>query len=285
MRPMILRYPSWISSLVNSSTHVNFEEYYKISGLFAATLSGPEPEEVRVSDDGHTLSIKPAEKKVEVMIALTTAWIEKFMPVWQGGANERLDPQEYSLDWQYDGQHWQGLFPKANQPDPEGFFHFALTARHDFRPGSKPSTLSQFPNRSINQKEVEMTPVTHHVVEGAGSQLTIHATDAKGSGGAHHRYEITNLNMSDNPAAEGAGLTTTLVIPYQQGPVPEHGINGVTIEAVVATAIHRLECFQAGPFACAANQEALEFFKAGVDALQRRTRDRVAREVEGKEVA
>lgn len=131
-----------------------------------------------------------------------------------------------------------------------------------------------------------MRTLTTHEVAGEESKLTIVVGDEPGSGGANHRYEITIPDLSANKSYKKQDLNDgELVVLFQQGPVPEHGVNGVTIEALVTLAVDRLEGFQSGPFASADNQEALDHFKAGIDALHRRTRAHIARNVEGKEVA
>jgi hypothetical protein len=57
-------------------------------------------------------------------------------------------------------------------------------------------------------------------------------------------------------------------------------VGGVTNEALLAIVIDRLEGFQAGPFACSENFTALTNAQAALEALQARTRDRLARGVE-----
>ena len=127
-----------------------------------------------------------------------------------------------------------------------------------------------------------------HQVAGAATTLTITVTDQPGSGGAHHRYEITGLDTGTNPSStDGSGYQTSWsrqVILFQNGPVPTNGVNGVTIETLLAIDADRLRCFQAGPFASADNAEALMHIEAALECLHRRTRNRIAREVEGKEV-
>ena len=58
-------------------------------------------------------------------------------------------------------------------------------------------------------------------------------------------------------------------------------VNGVTQEALLAIVIDRLRSFQAGPFACDENGEALDYCGYALAALQKRTLARIARGVEG----
>jgi hypothetical protein len=128
-----------------------------------------------------------------------------------------------------------------------------------------------------------MRQLTDHIVEGdsANHQLTITVTDEPGSGGANHAYLITGFGTADNPSRDGATEADNLFVLFQNGPIKEFGINGVTQEALLAIVIDRLRSFQAGPFACDANQSALEHCASALHILQGRTRERIARGVEG----
>jgi len=119
-----------------------------------------------------------------------------------------------------------------------------------------------------------MRTITDHIVEGdsANHQLTITVTDEPGAGGANHRYLIGH----DSPQ-----LNWHQEVSFQNGPIKEFGVNGVTQEALLAIVIDRLKSFQAGPFACEENEQALEDTKRALWWLQGRTRRRIARGVEG----
>jgi len=131
-----------------------------------------------------------------------------------------------------------------------------------------------------------MRTITSHTVEGdaANHQLKIDVLDEPGAGGANHAYEIS---WEPKPVPPQPGFRQEFIakkrIPiwFQNGPILEASVNGVTQEALAAIIIDRLESFQSGPFACEENQIALEHFKAGLAALQDRTKKRMARGVEG----
>lgn len=116
--------------------------------------------------------------------------------------------------------------------------------------------------------------------------LNIAVTDEPGSGGAHHRYEISGLQLLKNKSIDDLDylLHDRMAILFQNGPIPTNGVNGVTVEALLTLCKHRLECFQAGPFACTPNEEALNHITLALETLKDRTRERLARNVEGKEV-
>lgn len=131
-----------------------------------------------------------------------------------------------------------------------------------------------------------MRTLTDHVVDGdsANHQLTIDVTDEPGQGGANHRYEITGFDTESNVSNSVNGYRSRFsrdVILFQNGPIKEFGVNGLTQEALLAIVIDRLRSFQAGPFACAQNQSALEHCQVALAELQLRTRARIARGVEG----
>lgn len=77
------------------------------------------------------------------------------------------------------------------------------------------------------------------------------------------------------------GQKQIVTIPFQHGPIKEHGINGISAEALISILIYRLTIFQQSSFACDENSIALEYLKAALDALHSRTRDRMNRKVEG----
>lgn len=113
----------------------------------------------------------------------------------------------------------------------------------------------------------------NHVHDGQeGGPITITIKDAKSYGGAHHEYEIK---------VEMRNYDDILNIQFQHGPVHETGVNGITNEVLLAIVQHRLECFQAGSFACQENAVALSYTTKALHALHERTRDRKARNVEG----
>lgn len=132
-----------------------------------------------------------------------------------------------------------------------------------------------------------MRTLTDHIVEGdsANHQLTIEVTDEPGSGGANHRYEVTGFDTKNNGSkADIAGFTASfarLLVLFQNGPIKEFGVNGVTQETLLAIVIDRLRAFQAGPFSCRDNAVALTHCEEALMWLQRRTRERIKRGVEG----
>lgn len=126
--------------------------------------------------------------------------------------------------------------------------------------------------------------ITTHQVSPLDTALSIHVLDEPGHGGANHEYFIAGLtDLPEAPSsiqqikADGYAVR----IPFQNGPVGENGVNGVSNEALLAVVADRLEGFQAGPYACEDNGLALAKIRSAMEDLQRRTKERLARNVEG----
>lgn len=123
-----------------------------------------------------------------------------------------------------------------------------------------------------------MREITRHKVNGCNEQLHIMVLDEPGSGGANHKYSIGGF-IHRNDA--GTDDETAITLRFQNGPIKEVGTNGVTHEALITVVIDRLESFQRGPFAHPYNADALTSLRNALASLQQRTRDRLARGVEG----
>jgi hypothetical protein len=118
-----------------------------------------------------------------------------------------------------------------------------------------------------------MREITSHVVNPANDKLKIIVRDEPGAGGANHEYEIA--------LPDGSGVR----IAFQNGAINEHGVNGITQEALLAIVMDRLQSFQRGPFACRENALALTKVEEAQHWLFSRTLARMQRGVEGKTVA
>lgn len=119
-----------------------------------------------------------------------------------------------------------------------------------------------------------MRTVQHHLVKRdvKENQITIEVVDLPGAGGANHKYRCVY------PAG------TEAFINFQNGPIKENGVNGITQEVLIAICMDRLESFQKGNFACEDNASALEHLQFAMNYLKKRTIDRISRGVEGVSV-
>lgn len=129
-----------------------------------------------------------------------------------------------------------------------------------------------------------MREINDHKVNPANDTLTISVLDEPGSGGANHAYRVTGYDASTNPCGHGVeadGIDDGTTILFQNGPINEVGVNGLTHEALLAIVADRLRSFQKGPFSCKANACALTHIEEAMHWLQQRTIERMRRGVEG----
>jgi hypothetical protein len=133
-----------------------------------------------------------------------------------------------------------------------------------------------------------MRSLTDHIVSGDQAvQLRIEVLDEPGNGGANHLYRITGFKATANPSTPPAmetlhgGHSDAIRILFQNGPIKEAGVNGITQEALLAIVIDRLRSFEAGPFSCPENALALAHCQETLRWLQLRTVARIERGVEG----
>jgi hypothetical protein len=125
-----------------------------------------------------------------------------------------------------------------------------------------------------------MRELTSHKVNGLNDALEIQVMDEPGAGGASHHYGIYGWHGKTNPSAFHNDETKCTIL-FQNGPIAEAGVNGISQEALLAIVEDRLKCFQAGPYACRENAIALTHIQDAMHWLHHRTRERVARGVEG----
>jgi len=131
-----------------------------------------------------------------------------------------------------------------------------------------------------------MREVTDHKINPANDTIVIEVVDEPGSGGANHAYCISGFDLGRNPGV-GPGFEDVVGINiyFQNGPIPEAGVNGVTQEVLLAIVIDRLRSFQKGPYACRENELALQRAEESLHWLQQRTIARMRRGVEGQHKA
>lgn len=131
-----------------------------------------------------------------------------------------------------------------------------------------------------------MREITDHKLNGLNDALQIIVMDEPGCGGANHEYVIGLLRNE-------AGDRDLTRISFQNGPILEAGFNGISNEALVAIVIDRMRGFQGqnppgeghlpgyAPFKSRENACALTHLEEALMWLQKRTRERMARGVEG----
>lgn len=116
--------------------------------------------------------------------------------------------------------------------------------------------------------------IVKHQEAGNGAAWTVRADERNPlNGNASHVYEVISGMNGER--------TDVQVIRFQNGPIGEVGVNGLTNEALLAIVADRLEGFQSSKWACLENEEALAHVKDALVALESRTSKRLARGVEG----
>jgi hypothetical protein len=109
--------------------------------------------------------------------------------------------------------------------------------------------------------------------------LEIYVLDEPGPGGANHKYRIAHI-----PGPGEKRGFEPLDISFQKGAIEENGngINGIAGEALMAILIDRMQGFASGPFPSRETSLALTKLQEALHWLEHRTKERVARGVEGK---
>lgn len=114
-----------------------------------------------------------------------------------------------------------------------------------------------------------MRTISDYAVNPVNDRLVVTVLDEPGAGGANHEYRVDTEK------------SVICRISFQNGPIAENGVNGVTQEVLLSIVADRLRSFQAGPYACRDNAVALTKVEEAMMWLQRRTLERMRRGVEG----
>ena len=124
------------------------------------------------------------------------------------------------------------------------------------------------------KSEKALREITTHKVNGFNEILKVVVVDDSDLRGANHEYQVIDTSPQNPDKIISR-------IDFQKGGIVEKGVNGVTNEIILAIVMDRLQCFQNGTHSCPENADALHHLKCALDSLNVRTRDRIARGVEG----
>ena len=95
---------------------------------------------------------------------------------------------------------------------------------------------------------------------------------------ANHEYIVVAVPVE----GEEIGLDNSYAkVNFQKGPIKENSVNGCHNEDLIAIVIDRLQCLNQGDFACRENSIAITKLEEALLWLNKRTQDRIARNVEG----
>ena len=131
---------------------------------------------------------------------------------------------------------------------------------------SAPPQTDSAPPQSVHYSR----PVPFSGVTPVSQQLRIFNNGVPGPGGALPNYAIVRPDDTEVAA-----------FSFQNGTLPEVGVNGVTLESLIAICIDQLQQFQEGAFRSRENACAITKLEEAAMWLEKRTRNRQARGVEG----
>jgi len=120
-----------------------------------------------------------------------------------------------------------------------------------------------------------MREITTHHTNGANRAIILEAIEGDGIEPASSY--ATRIHPSWPHDSKGV----TQVFAFQAGPIEVVGVNGITLEVLLAIARDKLEYHQSTRYACIENAAALAFVKNAANALESRTTRRTAEGVEG----
>lgn len=127
-----------------------------------------------------------------------------------------------------------------------------------------------------------MREITTHKVNGLNEKLAIKVFDQPGPGNACHEYQVECVDSALVEDSKTWDRTrANCRIHFQNGPIGEKGVNGISNEALLAVVIDRLQGFQSGDYKCRENSIALTKLEEAMHWLHHRTRERMSRGVEG----
>lgn len=104
------------------------------------------------------------------------------------------------------------------------------------------------------------------------------------------RQEFYQEHWKDEDGNPAGGVSTGkgFTISWQKGPIPRdsngkpmQNSNGAFVEDVIQAVIGRIEFYQSSRFNCKENADALNALRVAAERLDDRTKDRLARKVEG----
>ena len=114
-----------------------------------------------------------------------------------------------------------------------------------------------------------MREIQGHIINPTNDTLSLVAMDEKGQGNANHHYQVTH------------GRSTLVDVRFQNGPINECGVNGLTNEVLLEIVADRLRGFQDGEYRCKEKACVLTHIEEAQHWLQQRTIERMRRGVEG----
>jgi hypothetical protein len=118
------------------------------------------------------------------------------------------------------------------------------------------------------------TKLTDHEINDCNKQIEVTFEPAT------YSYSIVAKPSKDTPAGDFWHLR----MPFHRGDPARVGVNGITIEILIAIVIDRLEAFEQSNMTCIYNKLAITFLRGALALLKARADERASRGVQGKQV-
>ncbi len=116
---------------------------------------------------------------------------------------------------------------------------------------------------------------------GTNKHTTVVAVDEPSYGGACHKYQVFPVGTKKPLSHEEAFHLCLAQIHFQEGPVKEHGVNGIHEQDLLCIVLDRLEGWQSGELACVENEGAIKCLESAITILANRTKRRELAGIEG----
>lgn len=157
----------------------------------------------------------------------------------------------------------KSAFPECHHTDCCG--EFSLLAETPPKSCAEPekTKVSETPNRDASEIVLHLGGFYGMPRKGSGRDVYVFSSGPKSPGGVQNTYDFFSY--------EDGNYVHLSTLSFQTGHPVEFGVNGVTIESLLAVVIDRLEHFQKGAFACRENATAITFCLNALRVLFDRT--------------
>lgn len=134
------------------------------------------------------------------------------------------------------------------------------------------------PKKASKPAEKDYLEVLQHDLLTTNYTTILH--EAKFQFNAPHTFKVVCTEPEKEGEHKGCNRVVGLV-HFQEGPIKENGVNGISNEDAIGMVLKRLECFQESEYKCRENAVAITKLEEALMWLRRRTNKRVQRNVEG----
>lgn len=123
---------------------------------------------------------------------------------------------------------------------------------------------------------------------------TVYTSTPGGYSDKHGQWNEANIGLplarlsaaipgAGDTGPDGEAMSVLSRIRFQDGPIAEHGVNGVQIDDVLEVLLARMRMLNQGQFACRENSLAITDLESAQNWMRRRTANREKQKVEGQD--